>query len=144
MNENDLIEKLICPEICLEIGEAKLYLRGPDAKMNQWIEAPKARNLDKDGNFAPTSTEDLELIGAEIFSRIMRACVQKVDGVVFNVDGKEIEYKVEKDARGVMTIRSYTALMFILNKMPGIVDTVDKFYKDSLNVDKYISIKKKI
>lgn len=131
-----LVKDIISPEKVLETESGiKIHLKGVNFSQEQWIESPKVREL--------KNIEDAELMGAEIFSRLFRCIVRKVEGVELILDGESQPLELQYDSEGIMTMESYTLLMRILNQESSLIPLIKDFYDKTTDISEYISIKKK-
>ena len=135
--DKNLINDLVCPEKTITSDSGiTVHLRGVDFPKEQWIEAPKSRNFE--------TYDQAEKAGSEVFSRMMRSIVRKVEGVYLKIDeGKEEEWTPQYDVDGLMDLQSYTILMRVLNQDPTLITLIQGFYESSTNIDKFIELKKK-
>jgi len=122
-----LLEGLIEPKEVISSGDIKIYLEGVDFRSEQYIEAPKVRQI--------LNQEDAEEVGAEIASRLIRNVVKKIEGVDLKIDGKIEPFVLEFDEKGQITLKSYTIFMRVLNHAPDLIIKIHEFYSKSIKLE---------
>lgn len=138
-----MLKNFISPEKRIESESGlSLILKGVTMAQEQWCLNPKHEyeNLPEDKK----TPERKEMANILHFERMFRACVKRVEGVCFVQDGKEIDANdFLKSENGILTEESYTFLMRILNEDPTVIPKIYSFYTESINLSKFISVKKK-
>lgn len=129
-----IFEQILNPTEIIEIGEIKIHLKGVDFRTEQYIEAPKLRGI--------KTIEELEYIGAEIASRVIRHVVKKIEGIQLKIDDNIVDFELQFDSNGAMSLESYTVFMRILNQIPEVITKIQEFYSKSIELKK-VDIKKK-
>lgn len=100
------VKEMLKPTKVLEIGPVKIHLQGVDSAQYYFIESIKGRTF--------TSQEEAEKSSFEYFSRMVKSCVKKVEGITIN--GQDWDITLTPDGKE-MTSESYEFLREILDRL---------------------------